>query len=84
MLLYLQVISCIIFTEVDKHAQLQETFLKVLNEVPQRERDAVDGFLDQLGDLLRHLPYLRRRNFQKRIMDLAMAEEDEILAQNVQ
>ncbi|KYN30082.1 hypothetical protein ALC57_00459, partial [Trachymyrmex cornetzi] len=62
-----------------KHAQLQETFYEVLSKSSQRERDTVDSFLEVLGDLLRHLPYIKRRNFQKKIFDLTITEEDKML-----
>ncbi|XP_018360030.1 PREDICTED: uncharacterized protein LOC108759203 [Trachymyrmex cornetzi] len=63
----------------DQHAQLQETFYEVLSKSSQRERDTVDSFLEVLGDLLRHLPYIKRRNFQKKIFDLTITEEDKML-----
>jgi len=39
--------------------------------------DPVDNFLGQLGDILRRLPYVKRRNFQLRILTLAAEVEDD-------
>jgi len=61
------------------HTQLQEAFAKILNEAPRQEKDAVDSYLEQIGDILRRLPYIRRRNLQRKIMDLAIKEEDDYM-----
>jgi len=71
----------VLLTEaLNRHAQLEETFCKILSEKEtQREKDTVDSFLELLGDILRRLSYIRRRNLQRRLMDFAITEEDEML-----
>lgn len=50
-------------------------------ELSQKKRDAVDSYLEQLGDILRRLPYIRRRNLQRKILDIAIEEEDVMFAE---
>ncbi|XP_071576223.1 uncharacterized protein [Temnothorax nylanderi] len=63
-----------------RQAEIENKFLNMVEEVSQKKRDIVDSFLDQLGDILRRLPYVRRRNLQKKLMDIAIEEEDADLA----
>ncbi|XP_011862073.1 PREDICTED: uncharacterized protein LOC105558774 [Vollenhovia emeryi] len=50
--------------------------LKILSDT-NKPLDGVDGFLVQLGDILRRLPYKNRRIVQNKIMnDVLQAEED--------
>lgn len=53
----------------------------ILEELSQKKRDAVDSYLEQLGDILRRLPYIRRRNLQRKILDIAIEEEDVMFAE---
>lgn len=60
-----------------RQAEIESKFISLFEETSHNiKRDVVDGFLDQLGDILRRLPYIRRRNLQRRIMDIAIQEED--------
>ncbi|XP_067208235.1 uncharacterized protein [Linepithema humile] len=64
-----------------KKAQLQDAFLEMLKTAPQQQRDVVDSFVEQLADILRRLPYPKRRSLQRRLMDLAIEEEEMMEAQ---
>lgn len=66
----------ILFTVAQKQTEMEDKFLDLISEVSQNKRDVVNGFLDQLGDILRRLSYVRRRNLQRRLMDIAIQEED--------
>ncbi|KAM0726728.1 hypothetical protein ACS0PU_006889 [Formica fusca] len=59
-----------------RQAEIENKFLNIIDEASNIKRDVVDSFLDQLGDILRRLPYVRRRNLQRRLMDIAIEEED--------
>ncbi|CAL1672055.1 unnamed protein product [Lasius platythorax] len=59
-----------------RQAEIENKFLSMIDEVSEKKRDIVDSFLDQLGDILRRLFYVRRRNLQRRLMDIAIQEED--------
>lgn len=59
-------------------SELEIEFLKYFKEAQPR-RDAVDSFLEQLGEILRRLPYIQRRNFQLRILTQAIEEEDKMI-----
>ena len=48
----------------------------MIEDMSEKKRDVVDSYLDQLGDILRRLSYIRRRNLQQKLMNIAMAEED--------
>ncbi|XP_019887692.1 uncharacterized protein LOC105280836 isoform X2 [Ooceraea biroi] len=61
---------------VQRQAEIENKFLSIIDEVSSKKRDVVDSFLDQLGDILRRLSYVRRRNLQRRLMDIAIEEED--------
>ncbi|RLU18021.1 hypothetical protein DMN91_010263, partial [Ooceraea biroi] len=45
------------------------------------KKDAVDSFLEQVGDILRRLSYLRRRQIQVELLNLVHRAEDEELAE---
>ncbi|RLU19428.1 hypothetical protein DMN91_007985 [Ooceraea biroi] len=62
--------------DVQRQAEIENKFLSIIDEVSSKKRDVVDSFLDQLGDILRRLSYVRRRNLQRRLMDIAIEEED--------
>ncbi|XP_077265983.1 uncharacterized protein LOC143899515 [Temnothorax americanus] len=64
-----------------RQADMETKFLNIIDETSRKKRDVVDSYLDQLGDILRRLPYLRRRNLQRRMMDIAIQEEDMELAE---
>ncbi|XP_018317354.1 uncharacterized protein [Mycetomoellerius zeteki] len=66
-------------TKLQRQAEIENKFLRIIDEEAPKKRDIVDSYLDQLGDLLRRLSYIRRRNLQRRLMDIAIAEEDEQL-----
>ncbi|XP_024885606.1 uncharacterized protein LOC112463429 [Temnothorax curvispinosus] len=59
-----------------RQADMETKFLNIIDETSRKKRDVVDSYLDQLGDILRRLLYLRRRNLQRRMMDIAIQEED--------
>lgn len=61
---------------MQQQAEIENKFLSIIDEVSSRKRDVVDSFLDQLGDILRRLSYVRRRNLQRRLIDIAIEEED--------
>lgn len=61
---------------MQRQAEIENKFLSIIDEVSSKKRDVVDSFLDQLGDILRRLSYVRRRNLQRRLMDIAIEEED--------
>lgn len=65
-------------------AEIENKFLSIIDEVSSKKRDVVDSFLDQLGDILRRLPYVRRRNLQRRLMDIAIEQEDAELEKRCQ
>lgn len=66
----------LLITDVQRQAEIENKFLSIIDEVSSKKRDVVDSFLDQLGDILRRLSYVRRRNLQRRLMDIAIEEED--------
>lgn len=66
----------LLITDVQQQAEIENKFLSIIDEVSSRKRDVVDSFLDQLGDILRRLSYVRRRNLQRRLIDIAIEEED--------
>lgn len=66
----------LLITDVQRQAEIENKFLSIIDEVSSKKRDVVDSFLDQLGDILRRLFYVRRRNLQRRLMDIAIEEED--------
>lgn len=66
----------LLITDVQRQAEIENKFLSIIDEVSSKKRDVVDSFLDQLGDILRRLPYVRRRNLQRMLMDIAIEEED--------
>ncbi|CAL1672004.1 unnamed protein product [Lasius platythorax] len=45
------------------------------------KKDAVDSFLEQMGDILRRLNYLRRRQIQVELLNLVHRAEDEEMAE---
>jgi len=57
-------------------AEIENKFLSIIDDMSQKKHDVVDSYLDQLGEILRRLSYIRRRNLQKKIMDIAIQEED--------
>ncbi|XP_077256689.1 uncharacterized protein LOC143894369 [Temnothorax americanus] len=59
-----------------RQADMETKFLSMIDEASWKKRDVVDSYLDQLGDILRRLPYIRRRNLQRRIIDIAIQEEN--------
>ncbi|EFN69099.1 hypothetical protein EAG_05682 [Camponotus floridanus] len=59
-----------------RQAEIEDKFLSIIDEVSQKKHDIVDSFMDQLGDILRRLSYVRRRNLQRRLMNIAIEEED--------
>lgn len=70
----------IFFAELDIHTQFQEAFVKILNdETPRQQKDTVDSYLEQIDDILHRLPYIQRQNLQRRMMDLAIKEENEYM-----
>jgi len=71
-------------TEAEKQTQLQDAFLEMLKVTPHKERDVVDNFIDLLADILRRLPYPKRRSLQKSIMDMAIITEETEEAQNAE
>ncbi|KMQ84413.1 hypothetical protein RF55_17796, partial [Lasius niger] len=46
--------------DVQRQAEIENKFLSIIDEVSSKKRDVVDSFLDQLGDILRRLSYVRR------------------------
>lgn len=57
-------------------AEFKKDLLKVLSE-GSKTPDGVEGFLLQLGDILRKLPYKNRRQFENKIMMDALQVEEE-------
>lgn len=45
------------------------------------KKDTVDSFLEQMGDILRRLTYLRRRQLQVELLNLAHRAEDKDMAE---
>ncbi|XP_029157965.1 uncharacterized protein LOC114930370 isoform X1 [Nylanderia fulva] len=67
---------------VQKQTEIEKKFLSMIDEeLSQKKRDAVDSYLEQLGDILRRLPYIRRRNLQRKMLDIAIEEEDAMFAE---
>lgn len=58
-------------------AEFKKDLLKILSEGSKTQPDGVEGFLLQLGDILRKLPYKNRRQFQNKIMTDALKAEEE-------
>jgi len=49
------------------------------------KKDAVDSFLEQMGDIPRRLSYLRRRQIQVQLLNLVhMAEDEEMTEAELQ
>lgn len=72
----------LLITDVQRQAKIEKKFLSMIDEeLSQKKRDAVDSYLEQLGDILRQLPYIRRRNPQRKILDIAIEEEDVMFAE---
>ncbi|XP_067212975.1 uncharacterized protein [Linepithema humile] len=57
-------------------AEFKKDLLKILSE-GSKTPDGVEGFLFQLGDILRKLPYKSRRQFEIKIMMDALRAEEE-------
>ncbi|XP_018363695.1 PREDICTED: uncharacterized protein LOC108761584 [Trachymyrmex cornetzi] len=67
------------YSNVQKQTEIEKKFLNMIDEeLSQKKRDTVDSYLKQLGDILRRLPYIRRRNLQRKILDIVIEEEDVI------
>ncbi|XP_071632779.1 uncharacterized protein [Temnothorax longispinosus] len=60
---------------------LHNNILQQLLRENAPKKDAVDNFLEQLGDILRRLSYLRRRQMQVELLRLVHRAEDEELAE---
>ncbi|XP_018395471.1 PREDICTED: uncharacterized protein LOC108773975 [Cyphomyrmex costatus] len=59
---------------------LHNNMLQLLTENTPK-KDAVDNFLEQIGDVLRRLNYLRRRQTQMELLHLIHRAEDEELTE---
>ncbi|KYM93788.1 hypothetical protein ALC62_15632 [Cyphomyrmex costatus] len=55
--------------------QLKSEFLELM-KTSFPKRDVVDSFVEQLADILRRLPYPKRRTLQRNLMDMAIATEE--------
>lgn len=58
---------------------LHNNLLQQLLHENAPKKDAVDSFLEQVGDILRRLSYLRRRQIQIELLQLVHRAEDEEL-----
>ncbi|XP_039312741.1 uncharacterized protein LOC105206457 isoform X1 [Solenopsis invicta] len=56
--------------------EFRKNLLKVISE-SDKTSDGIEGFLLQLGDILRKLPYRNRRQFQTKILIDALKVEEE-------
>ncbi|KYN17060.1 hypothetical protein ALC57_10673, partial [Trachymyrmex cornetzi] len=72
--------NAIVTMNVQKQTEIRKKFLNMIDEeLSQKKRDTVDSYLEQLGDILRRLPYIRRRNLQRKILDIVIEEEDDFI-----
>lgn len=73
---------CVIERLYDSNVQvLHDNILQQLLAENAPKKDAVDSFLEQVGDILRRLSYLRRRQLQVQLLHLVHRAEDEELAE---
>lgn len=75
-------IFCVTERQDDPDVQaLHNNILQQLLGENAPKKDAVDSFLEQVGDILRRLSYLRRRQIQVELLQLVHRAEDEELAE---
>lgn len=72
----------VVETQYDPDLQaLHNNILQQLLSENAPKKDAVDSFLEQMGDILRRLSYLRRRQIQIDLLNLVHKAEDDELAE---
>lgn len=58
-------------------SEFEKSILKIIKPTNNNEGDGINGFLMEVGEVLRKLPYGKRRKLQRDISDLIFRYETE-------